>query len=237
MDPHVKRTYDNAGREARSEETRSRILTVARDAFTRRGYRATTIAEIARAAQVHVDTIYELIGRKPELLRELIERAISGTDRAVAPAERSYVQAMAAASAPERKLAIYAGAIREIHSRMAPLLLALRDAATTDDEARGVWTEISDRRARNMRDLVRDLGPHGTLRTGLTIDQAADVLWATASAELYILFTHERGWTPADYESWLADTWGRLLLAHTDRPTQPTRQTPQRPRSVSNPQR
>jgi AcrR family transcriptional regulator len=210
--PPVKRTYDNATREARSEATRTRILEAARVLITTRGYRATTIAEIGRTADVHVDTIYELVGRKPELLRELIERAISGTNRALLPAQRGYVKAMRAEPAPARKLAIYAGAVCDIHTRMAPLMLALRDAATTDDEAHQVWREISDRRARNMRELIRELGPAGTLRVGLSIDEAADVVWATASAELFVLFTQERGWTREAYERWLADTWSRHLL-------------------------
>ena len=176
MAPPVKRSYDNAARRTRSEATRSRILAVARELITTRGYRAATIAEIAHAAEVHLDTIYELVGRKPELLRELIERAISGTDRALAPTQRSYVQAMGAEPDPARKLAIYAVAVRDIHDRMAPLLLALRDAATTNDQAQQVWREISDRRAQNMRDLVRDLGPDGTLRAGLSVNEAADVI-------------------------------------------------------------
>ena len=224
MTARVKRPYDNAARQARSDATRSRILAVARESITTRGYRATTIAEIARTADVHVDTIYELVGRKPDLLRELIERAISGTDRALAPSQRGYVQEMGKEPDPARKLAIYARAIRDIHDRMAPLLLALGDAATTDDEAHQVWREISDRRAQNMRHLVRDLGPDGTLRAGLSVDEAADVIWATASAELFVLFTQQRRWTPRAYERWLADTWSRLLLAEgegtdRDRPT------------------
>ena len=216
MTSRVKRPYDNAARQARSDATRSRILEVARESITTRGYRATTIAEIARTADVHVDTIYELVGRKPDLLRELIERAISGTDRALAPSQRGYVQEMGKEPDPARKLAIYARAIRDIHDRMAPLLLALGDAATTDDEAHQVWREISDRRAQNMRHLVRDLGPDGTLRAGLSVDEAADVIWATASAELFVLFTQQRRWTPRDYERWLADAWSRLLLAEGD---------------------
>ena len=180
--------------------------------ITTRGYRATTVADIGNNADVHVDTIYELVGRKPELLRELIERAISGTDRALLPAERGYVKEMRAEPDPARKLAMYAGAVCDIQTRMAPLLLALRDAATTDDEAQQVWREISDRRARNMRELVRDLGPAGTLRTGLSIDEAADFVWATASAELFVLLTNERGWTLEAYERWLAETWSRHLL-------------------------
>ncbi len=208
----LKRSYDNTSRRARSEETRTRILDAARTAFTSRGYRATTIAEIARTADVHVDTIYELVGRKPAMLRELIERAISGTDRPVDPRDRGYVKAMQAEPDPAGKLAIYAGAVRDIQARMAPLLLALRDAASTEPEARQVWQEVSQRRARNMRDLVRGLGPPGTLRAGLSIEEAADVIWATGAAEFFVLLTVERGWTLDAYERWLADTWCRLLL-------------------------
>jgi AcrR family transcriptional regulator len=213
--PAAKRTYDNTERRARSADTRRRILDVARDLLTTKGYRATTIAEIARSAGVHVDTIYELVGRKPALLRALIERAISGADEPVAPERRDYVQAMLAEPDPTRKLTIYAHAIRTIHTRMAPLQLALRDAATTEPEAKQVWDEINGRRARNMRDLVTDLGPDGTLRPGLTVPAAADTIWAIASAELFILLTVERGWDLDTYERWLADTWQRLLLDPT----------------------
>jgi AcrR family transcriptional regulator len=206
------RPYDNAGRETRSEETRRRILDAARELIVSRGYRATTIAAVAGNAGVHVDTVYELVGRKPVLLRELIEQAISGTDRAVAPQERDYVKAIRAASDPVRKLTVYAGAMREIQARMAPLLLALRDASTTEPEAEQVWREISDRRAANMRKLVQDLEAVGGLRAGLSVDEAADVIWATNSSELYLLLTVERGWSPDRYERWLADAWRRLLL-------------------------
>ena len=194
-------------------ETRTRILGVARELITTRGYRATTIAELARRADVHIDTIYALVGRKPEILRELLERAISGTDRAVPPEQRGYVQAMREEREAPRKLAIYAAAMRDIQPRMAPLLLALRDAAATEAEAKAVWKEISDRRARNMRDLVRDLGPEGTLRPGISIDEAADTISATGSAEMFILLTADRGWSLDAYERWLAETWQLLLLA------------------------
>ena len=46
----------------------------------------------------------------------------------------------------------------------------------------------------------------------LTISEAADVLWATNSSELYVLMTVERGWSVDRYERWLAATWARLLL-------------------------
>ena len=34
----------------------------------------------------------------------------------------------------------------------------------------------------------------GGLRAGLSVDEAADVIWATNSSELYVLLTVERGW-------------------------------------------
>ncbi|MBA2532388.1 MAG: TetR/AcrR family transcriptional regulator [Nocardioidaceae bacterium] len=206
------RPYDNAGRQTQSEGTRQRIVRAARDLMIERGYQATTVAAIARSAGVHIDTVYELVGRKPVLLRELMEQALSGIDGAVVAEERDYVEAIRAESDPARKLTIYAGAVRHIQTRMAPLFLALRDASASEPEAKQVWREISERRAANMRKLARDLEAAGGLRAGLSIDEAADVIWATNSSELYVLLTVERGWPPDHYEHWLADTWCRLLL-------------------------
>jgi hypothetical protein len=111
---------------------------------------------------------------------------------------------------PARKLAIYAGAVRSIHARMAPLFVALRDAASTEPEAAAVWRDVSERRATNMRRLVADL--EGGLRPDLSIEDAADFVWATNSPELYVMVTSERRWTPERYEAWLADLWIRYLL-------------------------
>ena len=207
-----RRSYDNTAREATSQATRQRIVDAARGLILERGYRGTTVADIAAAAAVHVDTVYQLVGRKPVLLRELIEQALSGTDHPISAEQRDYVQALKAEPDPARKLTIYAGAVRAIQVRMAPLFLALRDAAATEPEARQVWQEISERRAANMQLLARDLKDAQGLRAGLSIDDAADVIWATNSSELYVLLTLERGWSPDRYEQWLAETWQRLLL-------------------------
>jgi AcrR family transcriptional regulator len=207
-----RRDYDSSSRKALSDATRQRILDVTRESMVEHGYRATRIADVAAAADVHVATVYELVGRKPVILRELIERAISGADRAVPADERDYVVAMRAEPSPRRKLELYAAAMRDIQARVAPLLLALRDAATTEPDAAAVWREISDRRAANMRRLVAELADAGGVRADLSIDDAADFVWATNSAEVYVLMTTERGWTPERYEAWLADLWCRYLL-------------------------
>jgi hypothetical protein len=131
---------------------------------------------------------------------------------AVVADERDYVKAIRAEPDPAQKLTIYARAVRQIRARMAPLFLALRDAASTEPEAARVWRDISDRRAANMRRLAENLEAAGGLRPGLSIDEAADTIWVTNTDELYVLLTRERGWKADRYERWLADTWCRLLL-------------------------
>jgi AcrR family transcriptional regulator len=207
-----RRSYDAKGRRAQSAATRQRIVDSARELILERGYRATTVAQLAALAGVNVDTVYELVGRKPMVLRELIEQALSGTNRAVVAKERPGIAAVRAEPDPVVKLALYARTIREIHQRMAPLFLALRDASWTEPEAHKVWRQISDRRAANRREFVTVLQEAGGLRAGLSIDDAADTVWATSSPDLYVLLTVERGWSPLRYEAWLADSWRRLLL-------------------------
>jgi len=210
--PVKPRRYDATRRRARSAVTRQQIIEAAGACFARDGYQATTIAAIARAAKVNPDTVHHLVGRKPTVLRELIEQALSGTDHAVTAEQRPPIAAMIAEPDPVEKLRIYAASIRETHERMAPLLIAMRDAATNDPEAGQVWHEITERRAANMRKLAADLHATGRMRLDLSIEDAADIVWATNSSELWMLLTHQRGWTPDHFQHWLADTWCRLLL-------------------------
>ncbi len=207
-----RRRYNSERRRETSAETRRRILDAARELFLANGYRSTTTAGIARRAGVNVDTVYELAGRKPMLLRELIEQAISGTDHPVAAEQRRYVQEILAEPNPARKLAMYARAVRRVQERMAPLFLALRDAAATEPEAQQVWGEIGRRRAANMRLFIQDIRDAGGLRPGLSVDAAADTIWAMNSSDVYVLLTVERGWSPRRFERWLAESWQRLIL-------------------------
>lgn len=209
------RSYDNAARTESSSETRQRIVEAAGALMIERGYRSTTIVDIASSVGVHVDTVYQLVGRKPVLLHELIEQAISGQDHAIDAEDRGYVKAVRAEPDPWRKLALYARAVLHWQERIAPLFTALRDAATTEPEVQQVWRSISDRRAANMRKLAGELRATGALRPGFSIDEAADTIWAMSSSDLYVLLTVERGWSPEHYGEWLASSWQHLLLTPT----------------------
>ena len=85
------------------------------------------------------------------------------------------------------------------------------NAAPAEPELAALWAEIAERRAANMRRFVADLATVTPLR--IDPGQAADIVWATNANEMYQLLVGQRGWSPERYESFLADTWRRLLLA------------------------
>ncbi|MET7767711.1 helix-turn-helix domain-containing protein [Nocardia sp. NPDC005366] len=207
-----KRRYNAPRRVAQAADTRHAILDAARQLFVERGYAATTVAEIATQAGVSVDTVYASIGRKPVLLRELVETALSGTDHAIPARERDYVRAIRAATGAEDKIMIYAHALTALQQRLAPIFLALRDAATSDDSCARIWAEIGERRARNMREFAADLRDTGQLRDDLSDDEVADIIWSMNATEYWVLLVGERNWTAERFRDWLADAWNRLLL-------------------------
>ncbi|WP_421733934.1 TetR family transcriptional regulator [Cellulomonas sp.] len=205
------RPYHSPKRAERAAATRSAVLRAARDLFLSEGYAGTTVAAVAARAEVAVDTVYAVVGRKPALLREVAEAAISGTDHAVPAAQREYVRRIREASTAGEKIAIYARAVAEIQDRLGPVYLALREAATSDADCQALWRTISSRRAANMRDFVADLRATGELRTDVSDDELADLVWSTNGPEHWALLVHERGWTTERFEASLADTWTRTL--------------------------
>lgn len=207
-----KRTYNATRRKQAAAESRHAILAAARNLFLERGYAGATMPAIAEAAGVALDTIYAAIGTKPVLMRQLIESAISGRDETIPALSRDYVREIHAESDPRRKLARYARAVREIQQRLAPLFAVLRVAATTEPDLAALWQEIADRRAANMRLFIAEVAEAGGLRDGISLDEAADLVWATNSPEFYLLLVRDCGWAPDRFEHHLAELWQRMLL-------------------------
>ena len=106
----------------------------------------------------------------------------------------------------------FAGLV-DIQPRLAPVYLALRDAAATDPDSAATWREISERRARNMRAFAADLRATGELRTDLSDDDIADIVWSMNGPEYWTLLVTDRGWSPEQFGRHLTDAWQRLFLA------------------------
>ena len=209
--PDVKRAYDASGRREQASAARSRVLRVARTRFLRDGYAATTVAAIANEAGVSPKTVAKQFGNKPGLLRALFDVALVGDDEPGGLEERADIMAIHAEPDAQAKLALFAHTLAEMLPRTAPVQLLLLETVSDPDLAR-VWTAIKAGRREGMLNLARNLADGGHLRDGLTTGQAADVLWAYSSPQLYELLVLERGWTPTQYSDFISRTLVAFLL-------------------------
>jgi tetratricopeptide (TPR) repeat protein len=63
-----------------------------------------------------------------------------------------------------------------------------------------------------FRTLAEILAAKKALRPGLTVQDAADIIFTLDSPEVYLLLTAERGWSPAQWQRWLTDTIADAIL-------------------------
>ena len=211
MPDEVKRSYRSERRSEQAAATRAAVLRASREHFTEHGYAATGVAGIAASAGVNVDTVYRVVGRKPQLMLAVIDMALAGSDEPVVAEQRDYVQAVLAAEGARAKLVTYAEGLGRVMPRVAPLFDSLAQAALTEPDCAALRDAIGDRRRANMLKLAADLRSTGELRLDLDDDEVADLLWTTNAPEYYALAV-ARGWSPATYVERLADLWTRLLL-------------------------
>lgn len=209
--PVNKRRYDSTRRRASAERTRGAVLIAARDLFTRHGYLDTSIADIAGAAGVSIDTVYASVGRKPQLLLAVHDMELAESDTPVDAGRRDYVRQIQAATTAAEKIAIYAATLARVLPRTVPLALALRAAGEADQACRQAYTGLTERRAANMRLFAQDLRRTGELRDDLDDAAVADLVWSMNSPDYYSLIV-SRGRTPQQYAELVRDVWMRTLL-------------------------
>ena len=185
------RRYDTTGRRERADRAQTHVLTVARELFLRDGYAATTVAAVAAAAGVSVETIYKTFRGKPGLIRAIQRSGLAGAGPVPAP-ERS--DEMSAQNlAPHAILRHWATLTTEVAPRVAPIILLVRSAAATDPDMGRLLVEINEERLQRMHHNASQLTNHGPLRGGMSIEQARDVMFAYTAPELYeILVTHQQ---------------------------------------------
>ncbi len=212
MPPPVKpRAYRSSLREAQRAATRARIVAAARRLLAEHGYARAMVTDIARLADVSVDTIYASVGRKPALVLAVIDD-ILGEGAGPVPAEqRDYVAAIQAAPNADAKLETYATAIGRLNPQVAPLIQALARAGEDDPGCLEAWWRIDERRAANMMLFAADLRATGQLRDDLSDRAVADVIWSTTGWEYFTVLTR-RGIVGERYTAYLTDLWRRVLL-------------------------
>lgn len=101
---------------------------------------------------------------------------------------------------------------RDIFVRVAPIMRVVRDAAGSDPDMAEQWEVNERQRLIAHRELARILADKGALRPELSVDTAADVIFALISPELYLLLTARRGWSPERWQRWITETVGTAVL-------------------------
>src|SRR5262252_2970975 len=202
----VKTAAAEGRRQKKARQTRLRILTAAAELFTRQGYTATTIQQIAERADVAWQTVYSVFGTKAAILSAAFDVPVAGDDEPIPVAERPFVQAIRDAADPREKAGIFAHHLRESAARTAGVVSVIESAATSDPEIAALWRKLRDQGLRGMTLAARGFREQGALRPGLTIARAADILWLYLGPWSYRVLVTERGWTLDEYEAWLADT-------------------------------
>ena len=197
-----KRTYRSPLRQRQAEETRQRILAVARALLTTQGYLGMTMEAIAEAAEVSPKTVAAVVGSKREILA-----AIVNPDAFDAPIQDLLSQ-LRTGQDPEQRVKLVVLIIRRVYESLHTEFELLRTAGVVDPELADLARRIEARRRHNQTYLITDLYERRALRQALSPEGALDILWSLTSYDLYRMLVIECGWEAERYENWL----GQLLL-------------------------
>jgi AcrR family transcriptional regulator len=229
-----RRSRDGKGGQARTRLARRAVVGAARDLFLDRGYAATTIEAIGEESDVPPATVYRLFSSKLGILKALLDVSIAGDDEAVPVQDRPHARALFDDPDPRNQLAGFAGITGGIMSRAEPVYRILVSAAGSDPGAAALLAEQARQRDQGQQQIARSLTRAGALRPGLRERDAADIIHALMSPEVYRLLVGDRGWPPQRYEQWLTDVLtGQLLpppttgggLTDPNRAGRPTRRS------------
>ncbi len=218
MSRTVKRPYDSTRRQEQAQETRRRIIAAARELFVRQGYGMTTIAQIAEAAGVAVETVYGAFRNKPTLLRQVWYVDFRGDEDDVPLYDRAEMQSILAEPDLATRIRRHAVFVTAVNRRMSPLVDMLTGAAATEPAAAAMLAEWADRRNDVAARYAGAAADTGQLAVGE--DQCRDVLFATMDGALWRRLVEERGWTDPQYADWLGRLWVHLFVAPKSQPHQ-----------------
>ncbi len=199
----AKRSYESPRRRASAADTRLAVIAAATNLFTERGW-ATSVRDIAREAGVAVETVYNVVGSKRELLKVAMDVAIVGDDQPIALAERHEFGALGEGDRPTR-LGRAAAMMADQYSRVAALHHALDQGAETDVELAELKRHAHEQQLTTFAEgLTRALGrrPEPALVDGLQ---------AISSPGTYLHLIRMAGWTQQQYQEWLGQTLLQLV--------------------------
>lgn len=191
-------------RERQAQATREAVARAARRLFAANGYAATSIAAISEEADIPMPTIYSAFGNKPAILEEIRQRWIAESD-----ALELHGDALEASDA-RGSLRLAAHWIRRQMEIGSDVIAMYQEAARTDPRTAETWRQVLVGREGAVRSLLEKLLRQSPGR--LEPARALDVYVTCTLPEVYRTLVTERGWSPDQYEAWLANLLTREIL-------------------------
>jgi AcrR family transcriptional regulator len=193
-------------RERQAQLTKDEILKAARRLFADRGYTRTSVRDVAEAAGVSAQTVYDSIGSKQALvarLNDMIDAEAGIADIARAGAE---------SNDPREVAAISAKITRSILEHCADIIHALITGAAAEPALAVALDEGHRRHVDGAGMVVRLLQQMDALGKSVDATTASATLAAISDFRFALLLRDSYGWSLDRIESWMSDTSRALLL-------------------------
>jgi AcrR family transcriptional regulator len=206
MEKTTARTGLRGRRAVQAEQTRAEILGAARRQFASRGYAATSVKEIAADAGVSVQTVYDSVGSKADLVRRLNDlidvEARVGEIAMTVPSESDLA---ALARIPAR-------ITRRFVERCSDIVRASLDGARAEPDLAPIAEEGGRRHRAGARAVAERLAALDALDPSITVDDATTTIAALADVRLALLLIDDHGLDIDAVEAWIATTTARAVL-------------------------
>jgi AcrR family transcriptional regulator len=193
-------------REQYALTTKLAIVDAARRLFSERGYFATTVDDIAAAADVASATVYSSAGGKQGLISEMVR--LWQTDPLIA----NTLDGVRASTDPYEVIAKLSAAARQIRERWADVIVILLTTAPHDSSVAEQLAPASQYYRRCIEEIAQRLADLGGLRKQIEVADAADILWFYFGYSGLNTLHDENRWSYDRAESWLRQQACRELL-------------------------
>ncbi|TFB76251.1 TetR/AcrR family transcriptional regulator [Cryobacterium glaciale] len=198
-------------RAAQAASTRADIVMAAGRLMLERGYVGTSVAAIAGEAGVVVQTIYNSVGSKAELLAAVLDRVAAEPD---APALLSGVtrERIAEARTATEVIRILARSSALVNERTSGILRIVSEAAVVDPDVGEFEQKRDAARLHGFGEVAAALREKRGLRGGISDHEAAATMWALAHPHTFRTLVLSLGWSTEAYLNWLEKSLLAALL-------------------------
>ncbi len=190
--------------------TEGRVLAAAARLFLERGYAATTLTDVAEAADVGERTVYVRFGSKALLFKRVVDVAVVGDTAPVDVLGRDWMELSFSAPTLEERIRATASANRQILERTGALFAVAQQAAAVEPLIAEFWQQGREGMRYGQRMVWTRMAGDGLLPTGCDLEWIIDTASVVSSPETYLLTTRMMGWDLDTYEAWLVTTLRRL---------------------------